>query len=371
MDTLFNKVISKATVVALRHPAVYRAAAGIAARRHAGLPSIEAANAVLKMASPKPVTRVDVEPRHWPAAPVVDVSVVVPCYNVELFVEGCIRSIATQRTTRSFEIVAIDDGSTDKTGAILDSLVDEIDNLNVIHQQNRGLSGARNVGIANVRGGSIVFVDSDDMLKEGALETLANAREATGADFVTASYDDMSENGAIIVPTVGKRNHGAPWGRLYLREVWRNIDFPEGFWFEDTIQAFLIDPMFSETYVDESVYLYRRNNGGITARASNSKKGLDSFWIAEELLLRADAIGVPYDQAMHDRVVRQLGPITWWRCAALSEAEKKALFVLACELYTMHAGGFTCSLPGKWTDVERGLKECNYSLWKTAILGLS
>ncbi len=227
------------------------------------------------------------------------------------------------------------------------------------------------LALLTLRGGGLVFVDSDDALKEGALEVLADAWDETGADLVTASYDYMSEDGSEVVPITEKRNHGAPWGRIYSREVWRDIDFPEDYWFEDTVQGFLINPMFSEAYVDESVYLYRRNSEGITAKCSRSKKGLDSFWIAEELLERGDALGVAYDQAIHDRLIHQLGPITWWRCAALNEEERKALFARMCELFAERASGFSCSLAGRWADLERGLRERNYALYRTAVLGLS
>lgn len=94
--------------------------------------------------------------------------------------------------------------------------------------------------MANAQGARFVFVDSDDMLKPGALELLGSAHDDCGADFVTASYDNISEDGLTVTPIVGKRNHGGPWGRIYSRGIWKNIDFPEGYWFEDTVQGFLM-----------------------------------------------------------------------------------------------------------------------------------
>ncbi len=153
LSPVFCKATSKIAKTALKCPPVYRMAIAAASRRCETLPTTEAAAEILNAASPKPKYREAVEPRYWPGVPEVDISVIVPCYNVERFVEGCVRSIAGQKTTRSFEIIAVDDGSTDKTGAILDSLAGEIENLRVIHQTNRGFSGARNVGIANAAGG--------------------------------------------------------------------------------------------------------------------------------------------------------------------------------------------------------------------------
>lgn len=309
--------------------------------------------------------------RLWPDVPEVYMSVVIPCYNVEKYVGECIASVASQGTSRLYEIIAIDDGSTDETGAILDSISERVTNLRVIHQANQGFSGARNTGISNARGANIVFVDSDDMLKANALEKLSMALDSSDAKIVTASYDDMSEDGNSASPIAGKRNHGAPWGRIYSREVWRDVDFPEHYWFEDTVQGFLIDPRYTQIYLDESVYLYRNNSEGITARCSKSKKGIDSFWIVEYLLDRADEMGIPYDQRMHDRVVKQLGPILWWRCAALGSIEKKALFAAACDLFAKRGKDMRCGLGEKWNDIEKALRERNYLLWKIAIFALS
>lgn len=201
-----------------------------------------------------------VEPYHelgkvrkklWPADPKVCISVIVPCFNVERYVESCINSIATQVSSRPFEIIAVDDGSTDNTGVILDEISSRVANLNVIHQPNQGHSGARNTGIANAKGSYLVFVDSDDLLKSDALEKLANSISLSGADFVTASYDNMSEDGSAISPIDGRRQHGAPWARIYSRDVWRDVDFPEGYWFEDTVQGFLIDPRYSQVLAPE------------------------------------------------------------------------------------------------------------------------
>lgn len=89
----------------------------------------------------------------WPEIPEVDVSFVVPCYNVERYVRECVKSILAQRTSYAFEVIAVDDGSTDMTGAVLDELAAENSRMRVIHQANCGLSGARNTGLKNVGGG--------------------------------------------------------------------------------------------------------------------------------------------------------------------------------------------------------------------------
>lgn len=88
----------------------------------------------------------------WSDEPEVDVSFVMPCYNAEHYVAECVGSILAQEAFRSFEVIAIDDGSTDATGTILDDLAIEDERLRVFHQRNRGFSGARNAGLEKARG---------------------------------------------------------------------------------------------------------------------------------------------------------------------------------------------------------------------------
>lgn len=140
---------------ALRNEAAYRLATSAAGRRALGELDHDEAISVLESASPRPSGDLDVPPRAWPVEPEVDVSVVVPCYNVERFVEGCLRSVTSQETSRNFEVIAVDDGSTDGTGAVLDSVAASDPRVRVVHQANRGFSGARNRGIAECRGGGV------------------------------------------------------------------------------------------------------------------------------------------------------------------------------------------------------------------------
>lgn len=356
---------------AFRVEGIYRLCAATAGRFSGGVERQADASGVLEEASPRPAGGLDVPPRAWPAVPEVDVSVIVPCYNVERFAAGCLESITSQETSRSLEVIAVDDGSTDGTGAILDSAAASDRRVRVIHQANRGFSGARNRGIAECRGGELVFVDSDDLLMPGALEALCDAYEEGGCDYVTASYQDMSEDGSTVTPLSGRRHHGAPWGRLYSREVWRDLEFPEGFWFEDTVQGFCVEPRWRERYVDVPVYLYRDNSLGITRTAGRNKKGLDTLWIVDEMLEWDRQLGIPFDQGMYDRVLWQLGPILWGRTTALDERERRAAFLYACEIVRKCDPSrlFSSARHGRWIDLERGLRERDYSLWRIAVLG--
>ncbi len=104
------------------------------------------------------------------------ISVIVPVYNVEKYLEKCIDSLISQ-TLKDIEIILVDDGSLDNSGNICDEYAKKDKRIKVIHQKNKGLSGARNVGVENSVAEWYTFVDSDDYLLENGIETLNNAKE--------------------------------------------------------------------------------------------------------------------------------------------------------------------------------------------------
>ncbi len=100
-------------------------------------------------------------------------SIIVPVYNVELYIKKCIDSILSQEYS-NFELILIDDGSTDRSGKICDDYAFNNNKIRVIHQENGGLSNARNTGIRNATGHYIWFIDSDDWIAENAFSILIN-----------------------------------------------------------------------------------------------------------------------------------------------------------------------------------------------------
>lgn len=99
------------------------------------------------------------------------ISIIVPVYNVELYIHQCIDSIISQ-TYRDIEILLIDDGSTDKCGNICDEYARIDPRIRVFHTQNKGLSAARNLGLREAKGDYIGFVDSDDWIEPNMFEVL-------------------------------------------------------------------------------------------------------------------------------------------------------------------------------------------------------
>ncbi len=128
-------------------------------------------------------------------------SIIVPVYNVEAFLNKCVDSLLAQDLPEDdFEIILVDAGSTDSSGALCDTLAAEHGNIRVIHQQNRGLSGARNAGIPGASGDYVMFVDSDDFLCPNVLGTLVGLMESKALDILRFNYQNVNMDGAVFEP---------------------------------------------------------------------------------------------------------------------------------------------------------------------------
>ena len=120
--------------------------------------------------------------------PLPCVSVIIPVFNKKPYVERCLRSVLTQ-DLEAFEVIAVDDGSSDGSGSILDAMAEEFPNLRVIHVPNGGVTMARRIGFEASKAEYITFVDADDQMKPNGLKALYEAILRENADEVVASFD--------------------------------------------------------------------------------------------------------------------------------------------------------------------------------------
>ena len=127
----------------------------------------------------------------------INLSVIIPVYNAELYLEQCVDSLM-QQGDLLLEIVLVDDGSTDRSGAIADRYALRDSRIKVIHQANGGASAARNAGIAAAQGEYIAFVDSDDWVKEDGLSDLYKSAIHHQADVVMGQICYCLRDGSVI-----------------------------------------------------------------------------------------------------------------------------------------------------------------------------
>lgn len=206
------------------------------------------------------------------------ISVIVPVYGVEAYLPACLDSVLSQ-TFPDFELIAVDDGSPDGCGAILDAYAEQDRRIRVIHRENGGLSAARNTGLDAVAGDSVYFLDSDDWILPDTLETLSALQKQHNADIAVGSLMAVYRNQQVEKPEQAgvytgrealqllmenKGLHDYACGKLYKTELWKDIRFPEGQVYEDirtVYKTFLKAGTIAVT--DRCGYQYRQRARGI------------------------------------------------------------------------------------------------------------
>lgn len=218
------------------------------------------------------------------------ISVIIPIYNVELYLEEAVKSVCIQ-TYKNIEIILVDDGSVDKSSIICDDLAMTDDRIKVIHKKNGGLSSARNVGIAIATGEYLFFMDSDDFIEKNTFEILYNyflldkkfgivSAPCFYSFYNHEKYSIYNEkwnikNDRIIsyndfcVATLTQKCCHSACCKLYKRELFTKISFREGKKNEDTLFMFDLSDVMKELRlnmieVPHKLYYYRINEGSIT-----------------------------------------------------------------------------------------------------------
>lgn len=195
------------------------------------------------------------------------ITVIIPLYNAEKYIAQALESVFAQ-TYKEFELIVVDDGSTDNGRTICEKFADEYKNFYFYTQDNSGVGVARNKGLREASGEFVLFLDADDFLAEDALSSLFHCQRETDAEFVIGAYDSVSEDGTLK----GRRDYNFPvginshpgylvmgrlemlnftadfenypsthyimgfcWGRLYKKSILRenDLEFSEKTWFAD------------------------------------------------------------------------------------------------------------------------------------------
>lgn len=218
-----------------------------------------------------------------------EISVIVPVYNVEPYLRRCLDSIINQSMIE-IEILVIDDGSTDQSGVICDEYAKLDNRVKVIHQDNNGLSHARNVGLDRAQGKYIMFVDSDDYVYKDFCKIPYEVAMANNVDIVIFHHkmickekETQKNNGCISCGLKTKQeafdiiqniSDHVVWNKLFHKQLFKTIRFPNLF-FEDIATVYkLIEESKSIYYCDSVLYCYSQRRNSISS-CMNSKKKID------------------------------------------------------------------------------------------------
>lgn len=226
-------------------------------------------------------------------------SVIIPVYNVKDYLEKCVSSVIDPNFD-DYEIILVDDGSTDgESGELCDKIAARHPHLiRVIHQENKGLGGARNTGIREAKGEYLFFPDSDDTVVPGTVSILANKIRETGADIVAYNImtDDGNGNRSPVVSNyiesdIPFKLSEKPeyllslpnaWGRVWRKTLFtdNNIEYPNKVWYEDIrTSTKLFAKAGSIVTIPDRLYIYLQRQGSIM-RSSNLERNreiIDAF----------------------------------------------------------------------------------------------
>lgn len=257
-----------------------------------------------------------------------DLTIIVPAFNAEKWIDECIQSIFSQKTEYSFVIKVIDDGSTDQTGKLIDQYgISE--HICVIHQENRGYSGARNRGLEKLNSKYVMFVDSDDYLLPNAIQNLLAAAFKCDADIVEGNGYRFNESGKLgtIKDDSFTGIMGVPWMKVYRSELFERIQFPEGYLYEDkVIGSLVLEIAQKKLTINDLVYAYRIHSESITQKHDDNPQRLDSYWIMWLMQANQEELKIEADYENYIKAMRQI-VMTYRRTIKLPEEIKKAIFV--------------------------------------------
>ena len=219
------------------------------------------------------------------------ISVIVPVYNVEKYLEECVKSIIRQ-TYKNIEILLIDDGSTDNSGKVCDDFAESDKRIKVFHKKNGGLSDARNYGVENASGKYVMFVDSDDIVAESIIEILyhmivadkdlkltacrlAHFKDGKVPEFFNsnAEIEYLSKEEALVNFLCQKSIPTSACAKLYEAELLHTIKFVKGQRFEDNEFIFKIITNCKKIgYCNLKLYAYRHREYSITTSKFDEKE---------------------------------------------------------------------------------------------------
>lgn len=266
------------------------------------------------------------------------VDIIVPAYNVQAYIDRCIQSVLKQKTSYPFRVIVIDDGSQDQTWKRLERY-QGIENLLLIHQENQGLSGARNTGLLYTEAEYVMFVDSDDCLPFYAVEKLVSQCVKNDSDIVAGSYCNFRtfrwarrtyrQTEGDLFSELELTGHC--WGKVYRRALFERIKFPERYCFEDSVMHQIVFPMAKKRLgISDIVYHRRVNSSSITQTSAGHPKSLDSLWVTLQLMKDREQLGLDLTQAYYEYLLNQI-VLTHTRIKQLGKEVQEAAFLVMAQ----------------------------------------
>ena len=249
----------------------------------------------------------------------IKVSVIIPVYNVQMYIEKCLATVMNQ-SLKAIEIIIVNDGSTDESMEIVNSFHSSYSNIIIINKENAGLSSARNSGLKIAKGKYIAFIDSDDYIEMAMLEKMYNRAEEKDLDIVCCNvtkvdsngktigveknvidYDHVYDKDEVIKEYLLNNIPSYAWNKLYNKRLFQEykITYPEGKLYEDIGTTFELLFRSSRTgFINQEFYYYVQRGGAIT-KVPSFKAGRDIISTVDLIKssLHGDKLYEKYEEA--------------------------------------------------------------------------
>lgn len=283
----------------------------------------------------------------------VDLSIVIPVYNAEKFLCKCLDSIVNQETSFSYEVICVNDGSTDNSLNILNRYAEEnSDIVRVVDQPNGGISSARNKGIELARGRFVGFIDNDDFVEPNYIQLCMTRATATDSDIVQPGLIEELTNGAVLsksnkndaiidnIDVSAKPNlSGYVWNGVIRKSLFEKVRFPDGFWYEDMIMVMLLFRLCKRiAVIHDHLYhktIHETNASKILWNARNIKS-VEKYWLARSLSEYASKqLNLKDDEYLYHSLLYEFRGV-YFSTRGLPVKVKKALFSLCSSYIKSH-----------------------------------
>ena len=336
---------------------------------------------ILHDTSPEPTTRPEYTMVSHDES--CDLSIIVPVYNHIDVLKRCIDSLVNQKTRFHYELLLIDDGSTDGAEILVDRY-GELEDVVTIHQENRGIAGARNTGINHARGRYLMFVDCDDYVHENLVESLMSRAMEDDSDIVMCAHALVKVKDGVaysrlpnIYPSenlLGYKNGdeimnypGLPWGKVYRRQLFEKVRFFPGYWYEDTIiHSMIFTQCHKYAYIPEVMYEYQwhESNFSHIQGGKNQNRAVERYWLLKAILERCEEIGLDKDAEFYTMVLKHVSAYYYPTISSLPKEVVDAMFVAGRELLIRCKPEQEVRLPYMLHITEKAILDKDISLWK-------
>ncbi|MEN6316053.1 MAG: glycosyltransferase family 2 protein [Clostridiaceae bacterium] len=309
----------------------------------------------------------------------LDLSIVIPAYNVSNYIDACITSILSQVTKYKYNIIIINDGSQDDTEQKLQKYKNR-DNILIINQTNNGQAFARNRALEYCDGKYLMFVDADDILLQGTIEKLLNIANGNDYDIIEGVIISFHNQEAILddAKKLTKKirvfeysknpyhvlsSKGYSPGKIFKRELWNQIRYPEGYIFEDTIIKLVVRRYCKRcAFYDDYVYGYRYNVNS-TTRSGNAIRALDALWVLPKVIEISKELNISTDKIFYLLILNHLGILMRNIVYNLDTIIQKYVLVISSEIIKEYYLDNSRRLPFLFKLLEKSIITLNFDNW--------